>query len=91
MKVCFCITCGSGGIVLTKDQIRDGRALLRWSARKLGEEASVGLATIQRLEADDEAVDAAKFGTIKRIRKALEDGGIEFLPDGSVRRRSGIE
>jgi transcriptional regulator with XRE-family HTH domain len=74
-------------IMITGDQIRDGRSLLRWSARELGEKADVGMATVQRLEAGKTKVGAAKFETLQKIKSALESGGIEFLDDGSVKRR----
>jgi len=74
-------------IMITRDQIRDGRNLLRWSARRLGEEAGIGMATVQRLEAGTTEIRSAKFDTLQRIKDALETGGVEFLDDGSVRRR----
>ncbi len=36
--------------MLTSDQIRAARALLRWSARELAARSSVHLTTIQRME-----------------------------------------
>jgi transcriptional regulator with XRE-family HTH domain len=74
-------------IVITKDQIRDGRALLRWSARELSEKAGVGMATIQRLESGERPVGVAKLDTLIKIKTALESGGIELLEDGNVRRK----
>jgi transcriptional regulator with XRE-family HTH domain len=73
--------------MINKDQIRDGRNLLRWSARELGEKAGVGMATVQRLESGRTPAGSAKFDTLQKIKSALEAGGVEFLEDGSVKRR----
>lgn len=74
-------------IMITKDQIRDGRNLLRWSARQLGNKAGVGMATIQRLEAGTTKIGSSKLDTLQKIKSALENGGVQFLDDGSVKRR----
>lgn len=73
--------------MLTKDQIKAGRALLRWSARELGERAGVRTETILRLESGALDLDQSKFITVKNIRAALESGGVEVLDDGGVRMR----
>ena len=70
--------------MLTKDQIKAGRALLRWSARELGERAGVRTETILRLESGALDLDQSKFITVKNIRAALESGGVEVLDDGGV-------
>jgi transcriptional regulator with XRE-family HTH domain len=74
-------------IMISGDQIRDGRSLLRWSARELGQKAGVGMATVQRLESGKRDIGTFKFGILQKIKDALEAGGIEFLDDGSVKRR----
>jgi transcriptional regulator with XRE-family HTH domain len=73
--------------MITMDQIRDGRNLLRWSARELGDKAGVGMATVQRLESGRTPIGSAKLDTLQKIKSALETGGVEFLDDGSVKRR----
>jgi len=73
--------------LLTKDQIKTGRALLRWSARQLGERAGVRTETILRLESGVLDLEQSKFATVKAIRAALESGGIELRDDGTVRKR----
>jgi len=73
--------------VLTRDQIRKGRALLGWSARELGERSGIRTETILRLESGRLDIEQSKMATVKSIRAALESGGIELLPDGTVRRR----
>lgn len=73
--------------MLTKDQIKAGRALLRWSARELAEKAGVRTETILRLEGGSLDLDQSKFITVKNIRAALESGGVDLLEDGGVRLR----
>jgi predicted transcriptional regulator len=73
--------------MITRDQVRDGRLLLRWTAKELAEKAGVRRETIQRIETGKVDLEKSNFATIMGIRAALETGGIEFLDDGSVRRR----
>lgn len=61
-------------------QIRSARALLGLSARELAEIADVGLATIQRLEAQA-GIPPSRSGTLDRLRAKLESRGIEFIGD----------
>jgi len=73
--------------VITAAQIRAGRALLRWSARELAEDAGIGLATIQRLETD-EGVPGGRAQTLLKVQQALEAAGVEFI--GSPDDRPGV-
>jgi transcriptional regulator with XRE-family HTH domain len=60
-------------------EIRAGRALLGWSQLELAKAASVGVATVRRLEgAGSELRGSAE--TVWKIQKALEAAGVEFLP-----------
>jgi hypothetical protein len=64
-------------IMLTSDQIRAGRALVRWSARELAERAGLSLPTIQRLEAA-QGFPSTSVKTLMSIKAALERAGVEF-------------
>jgi DNA-binding Xre family transcriptional regulator len=64
-------------IMLTSDQIRAGRALVRWSARELAEKAGLSLPTIQRLEAA-KGVPSTSVQTLLSVKAALERAGVEF-------------
>jgi transcriptional regulator with XRE-family HTH domain len=68
--------------MLTSDQIRAARALVRWSARELAEKADLSLPTIQRLEAA-EGVPSTSVQTLIAIKAALEKMGVEFT-DGEA-------
>ena len=73
--------------MLTKDQLRDGRALLHWTAPQLAEKTGIRRETILKLEKGTLDLENTSLGNVRKLRTALEEGGIEFLPDGSVRRR----
>jgi transcriptional regulator with XRE-family HTH domain len=63
--------------MITGDQIRAGRALVRWSARELAEKAGLSLPTVQRLETAN-GVPATSVKTLTSIKAALEHAGVEF-------------
>ncbi len=66
--------------MLTSQQIRGARRLLRWSARELAERAGVQLATVQRMERSDGAV-RGMARTVAKVERALEAEGVDFLAD----------
>jgi predicted transcriptional regulator len=68
-------------------QIRGARALLNIGQTDLAEMASVHVATIRRLEAATGVRGAAE--TLLKIQRALEQAGIEFIPE-EVGRGSGV-
>ena len=68
--------------MMTSDQIRAARALVRWSARELAEKADLSLPTIQRLEAA-EGIPSTSVKTLMSIKAALEKAGVEFT-DGDT-------
>jgi hypothetical protein len=65
---------------LTSAQIRAARALLRWRAKDLARESSVGVATIRRAELTEKATLLIP-ATDQAIRRALERAGIEFIEE----------
>jgi transcriptional regulator with XRE-family HTH domain len=65
-------------------EIRAGRALLGWSQLDLAKAASVGVATVRRIEgAGTELRGSAE--AIWKIQKALEAAGVEFLPEDETK------
>lgn len=60
-------------------QIRAARALLDWSQNDLANAASLGVATIRRMEANEGLVQGAA-DSVWKIQKALETAGIMFIP-----------
>ena len=80
--------------MITSDQIRAARALLRWSGKDLAEKTGLGFSTLMRLEVLD-GVPSAQAKTLENIQKAFEKAGIEFIgspEDGAgVRWRPGFK
>jgi transcriptional regulator with XRE-family HTH domain len=64
--------------VITSDQLRGARALLRWDQKKLATSAQVSVETIKRLERTAGPISAHPL-TIEALRKALESAGIVFI------------
>jgi transcriptional regulator with XRE-family HTH domain len=65
-------------------EIRAARALLGWSQLELAEAASVGVATVRRLEAAETQIRGS-VESVWKIQKALEVAGIEFIPEEAGR------
>jgi len=64
--------------LITSDQIRAARALLRWSGKDLAEKTGLGFSTLMRLEVL-EGVPSAQAKTLETIQKAFENAGVEFI------------
>ena len=73
-------------MLITPDQIRAARALLRIEQEELARRANVSVVTIRRLEAPCGLSKVAP-GTVHDIQHALEAAGAEFVERG-VRRRA---
>jgi len=69
---------------ITSEQIRAGRALLRWEQRDLAEASKVSLPSIKRLETISGPL-AAQSRTVDALIGAFEAAGLEFIAenDGS--------
>jgi len=64
--------------LITSDQIRAARAMLRWSGKDLAEKTGLGFSTLMRLESL-EGVPGTHAKTLAAIEKAFENAGIEFI------------
>ena len=73
--------------MITSDQIRAARALLRWSGKDLAEKTGLGFSTLMRLEVLD-GVPSAQAKTLEAIQKAFEAAGLEFI--GSPESGAGV-
>ena len=73
--------------MITSDQIRAARALLRWSGKDLAEKTGLGFSTLMRLEVLD-GVPSAQAKTLETIQRAFEKAGIEFI--GSPESGAGV-
>jgi transcriptional regulator with XRE-family HTH domain len=66
--------------MLTGEQLRAARAIVRWRAADLAEKAGVNLSTVQRAEKTDGPL-AMMPANEKAIRAALEAAGVEFIAE----------
>lgn len=64
--------------MITSDQIRAARALLRWSGKDLAQKSGLGFSTLMRLEVLD-GVPGAQAKTLEIIQSVFEKAGIEFI------------
>ena len=74
--------------MITSEQIRAARQMLRVTAKDLAETSGVGVATIRRFELM-EGVPSGNARSVENIQRALELMGIEFIgsPDDAPRLR----
>ena len=70
-------------MLVSPEQVRAARALLRLGQDELARRAGVSTVTVRRVEAGSADVAAS---TVEGLRRALETAGIEFI-EGGVRRR----
>jgi transcriptional regulator with XRE-family HTH domain len=63
--------------IITSEQVRAARALIRWEQRDLAETSKVSLPSIKRLETTPGPL-AAQPRTIEALRAALEAAGVDF-------------
>lgn len=64
--------------MLQPAQIRAARGLLGWRQDDLAKAASIGIATIRRIEGREGSI-SGNISTLLRIEKALERAGVTFL------------
>jgi len=64
----------------TTRQVKAARALLGWSQEDLARYSSVSEPTIARLETREGKI-AGRPNTAKKIKDALEKGGVEFIEE----------
>ena len=65
---------------ITGGQIRAARGFLQWTAAQLAEHSKVGLSTVRRAE-DAAGPPPLTAANLDAIRRALEAGGVEFIPE----------
>ncbi len=73
--------------MITSDQIRAARSMLRWTGKDLAEKSGVGFSTLMRLEAEL-GVPNAQAKTLEALRRSFEEAGIEFT--GSPDSQAGV-
>lgn len=66
--------------MLTSEQIRAARALLRWEQKQLASASGVSLPSVKRLESQPGPL-AAQARTADALRSALEEAGVQFIEE----------
>lgn len=67
--------------MITAEQIKAARALLRLEQEELARRSGVSVTTIRRLEAADGERLVAE-NTVRNVVRALEEAGVEFIHQG---------
>ena len=73
-------------MLITPEQVRAARALLRLEQGELARRAQVSVVTIRRLEAVQGQAKVSST-VLDGVRQALEQAGAEFIADGVRKRR----
>ena len=66
--------------MITAEQIRGARAMLRWSAKQLAEQAGLSWPTVQRMEST-QGVPSGLSKNLELVQRALEGAGIIFIDE----------
>ena len=74
--------------MITTGQIKAARAILRWKASDLADMASVGVATIRRIELQN-GIPVSHDATLHKVKNAFELAGIDFV--GSPESDPGVQ
>jgi len=70
--------------MISIEQLKAARALLRWDQAALAEHAGVAISTVKRIEARPGLIQS-NTRTAWQLQKAVEDAGIEFIEDDGVK------
>ncbi len=70
--------------MITSEQIRAARQLIKVTAEQLAKSSGVGVATIRRFELMT-GVPSGNARLVEAIQKALEAAGVEFIGSPDVR------
>lgn len=69
--------------MISSEQIRAARALLRWEQKDLAAASGVSLPSLKRLETQPGTL-AAHARTVDAIEQAFNSAGVVFLEDGAT-------
>jgi DNA-binding XRE family transcriptional regulator len=77
--------------MLTSEQVRGARAMLRMEQRDLAAAAGISLETVKRIERSPGPISALA-ATVEKIQQALERAGVDFTNGGQpgVRMRRNV-
>ncbi len=69
--------------MITAEQIRGARAMLRWSAKQLAEQAGLSWPTVQRMESA-KGVPSGLSKNLELVQRTLENAGIIFIDEDEL-------
>ncbi|GEO14434.1 helix-turn-helix domain-containing protein [Microvirga aerophila] len=67
--------------MLTAEQLRAARALLRWDQSTAAEQSGVSVESIKRLERLEGPLRSAKAGTLEALEMAFQAAGVIFIAE----------
>jgi len=65
--------------LITSSQLKAARAMTGLTVRELAEQSNIAFSTLVRLESAGNEVPAGNIETFKKLMKAFEQAGIEFI------------
>jgi len=65
--------------LITSSQIKAARAMTGLTVRSFAEKAEIAFSTMVRLESAGDEIPAGNIETLKKLKKAFEAMGIEFI------------
>lgn len=69
--------------LITSEQIRACRAILRWTVEDLAEKTGISLSTLKRIEKADR-YPKCRIENIEKIRTTFEQTNVVHLPDSNT-------
>jgi len=78
-------------LIITSEQIRACRSILRWTVDDLSKKTGISVSTIKRIEKTD-GIPSCRIENIRRIRSIFEETGITQFPNSNtIKIKAGIE
>jgi len=74
--------------LITSSQIKAARAMTGLTVRAFAEKAKIAFSTMVRLESAADEIPAGNVETLKKLKKAFESMGLEFI--GSPEEGAGV-
>jgi transcriptional regulator with XRE-family HTH domain len=65
--------------LITSSQIKAARAMTGLTVRSFAEKAEIAFSTMVRLESAGDEIPAGNIETLKKLKKAFEVMGVEFI------------
>ncbi len=75
--------------MLTAEQLRGARAMLRWEQSTIAEKSGVSVETIKRLEKMKGPLTSTRVATLNALKEAYEAQGLRFLAPGEASGQGG--